>query len=105
MEAVKGHLDLLLLAELERGAGHGYALIERLRDRSRGSFDFPEGTIYPALHRLERVGYVTSSWSTGRPRRRRVYSIRRRGRAALKDYLREWRLFAKAVERVVGAAT
>jgi PadR family transcriptional regulator PadR len=101
MEAVKGHLDLLLLAELERGAGHGYALIERLRERSEGTFRFPEGTIYPALHRLERAGLVSSRWSTGVARRRRIYSIRRRGRSALKDYLREWRLFARAMERVV----
>lgn len=103
-EGVKGHLDLLLLAELERGPGHGYALIERLRERSAGAFDFPEGTIYPALHRLERGGLLTSRWSTGVARRRRVYSMRRRGHAVLKDHLREWRLFARAVERVVGGA-
>jgi DNA-binding PadR family transcriptional regulator len=93
-----------LLAELERGPGHGYALIERLRQRSAGAFDFPEGTIYPALHRLERGGLLTSRWSTGVARRRRIYSMRRRGRAVLKDHLREWRLFARAVERVVGGA-
>jgi PadR family transcriptional regulator PadR len=103
-DAVKGHLDLLLLAELERGPGHGYALIERLRERSAGAFDFPEGTIYPALHRLERGGLLTSRWSTGVARRRRIYSMRRRGHAVLKDHLREWRLFARAVERVVGGA-
>ena len=103
-EAIKGHLELLLLAALEQGPGHGYALIERLRDRSDGAFQFAEGTIYPALHRLERAGLLTSRWSTGRARRRRVYSLRRRGRVALKDQLREWRLFARAVERVVGDA-
>jgi PadR family transcriptional regulator len=103
-EAVKGHLDLLLLAELERGPGHGYALIERLRQRSAGAFDFPEGTIYPALHRLEKGGLLTSRWSTGVARRRRIYSMRRRGRTVLEDQLREWRLFARAVERVVGGA-
>jgi PadR family transcriptional regulator PadR len=104
MEGVKGYLDLLLLAELQRGAGHGYALIERLRERSEGTFDFPEGTIYPALHRLERTGLVSSRWSTGLARRRRVYSIRRRGRTVLRDYLRDWRLFARAVERVLEPA-
>jgi PadR family transcriptional regulator, regulatory protein PadR len=104
MEAVKGYLDLLLLAELQRGAGHGYALIERLRERSEGTFDFPEGTIYPALHRLERTGLISSRWSTGLARRRRVYSIRRRGRTVLLDYLRDWRLFARAVERVLETA-
>jgi PadR family transcriptional regulator len=103
-EAVKGHLDLLLLAELDRGPSHGYALIERLRQRSAGAFDFPEGTIYPALHRLEKGGLLTSRWSTGVARRRRIYSMRRRGRTVLEDQLREWRLFARAVERVVGGA-
>jgi PadR family transcriptional regulator PadR len=102
-DAIKGYLELLLLAELDRGPGHGYALIERLRDRSGGTFDFPEGTIYPALHRLERRGMLGSAWSTGRARRRRIYSIRRRGRVVLKDHLREWRLFARAMERVVAA--
>jgi PadR family transcriptional regulator len=102
-DSVKGYLELLLLSELDRGPGHGYALIERLRDRSAGTFDFPEGTIYPALHRLERGGMLTSEWSTGKARRRRVYSIRRHGRAVLQDHLREWRLFARAVDRVVAA--
>ena len=102
-DSVKGYLELLLLAELDRGPGHGYALIERLRDRSAGTFDFPEGTIYPALHRLERGGMLTSEWSSGKARRRRIYSIRRHGRAVLQDHLRDWRLFARAVERVVAA--
>ena len=101
-ETVKGYLDVLLLAELARGPGHGYALIERLRERSDGTFDFPEGSIYPALHRLEGSGLLTSRWSTGRARKRRIYSMRRSGRTALKDHLREWRLFARAMNRVVG---
>ena len=78
-------------------------MIERLRDRSTGTFDFPEGTIYPALHRLERTGLISSRWSTGHARRRRIYSLRRRGRRVLGDYVREWRVFARAVERVVAA--
>ena len=94
---------MLLLSELRRGPGHGYALIERLRERSGGTFDFPEGTIYPALHRLERGGMLTSEWSTGKARRRRIYSIRKHGRAVLDDHLREWRLFARSVERVLAA--
>lgn len=100
-EGVKGHLDLLLLAELDRGPGHGYALIDRLRDRSGGTFDFPEGTIYPALHRLERAALLSSAWSSREGRRRRVYSIARRGRAALREELREWKSFARAVDRVI----
>lgn len=64
-------------------------------------FDFPEGTIYPALHRLERAALLSSAWSSGEGRRRRVYSIARRGGAALKEELRDWKSFARAVERVV----
>ena len=52
-ERLKGNLDLLLLSVLSSGPAHGYAIISALRDRSGGTFDLPEGTIYPALHRLE----------------------------------------------------
>ena len=55
-EQLKGHLDPLVMAVLEGGPAHGYAIIEALRARSGGVFDLPEGTIYPALHRLERGG-------------------------------------------------
>ena len=66
-------LDLLLLATLGRGPAHGYRAIELMRERSGGYFAYPEGTVYPALHRLERDGLVTSEWSTGAARRRRIY--------------------------------
>ena len=58
---VKGSLDLLLLGVLRHGPAHGYAIIAALRERSAGEFDLAEGTIYPALHRLERSGLVSSS--------------------------------------------
>ena len=61
-EKLKGNLDMLLLAVLAAGAGHGYSIITRLRDRSAGAFDLPEGTVYPALHRLETAGLLDSSW-------------------------------------------
>ena len=55
-ETLKGHLDLLLLAAVQRRPTHGYAIADTLRARSDGAFDLPEGTLYPALHRLERAG-------------------------------------------------
>ena len=64
-EALKGHLDALLLAVVAKEPAHGYAILERLRDRSAGAFDLPEGTIYPALHRLEDAGLLKSSWAPG----------------------------------------
>ncbi len=54
-ETLKGHLDMIVLAALEAGPAHGYAIIEEIRRRSGGAFDLPEGTVYPVLHRLEEL--------------------------------------------------
>jgi DNA-binding PadR family transcriptional regulator len=101
---LRGHLDLLLLAILSAGPAHGYAMIEELRRRSRGAFDLPEGPVYPALHRLEDEGLLTSDWSTDGSRRRRVYALTRRGHAHLRARRDAWREFAGAVETVLEAA-
>ena len=74
-ERLKGNLDLLLLSVLSSGPAHGYAIISALRDRSGGTFDLPEGTIYPALHRLEDSGLLASTWAQAGGRRRRVYGL------------------------------
>jgi PadR family transcriptional regulator len=97
-EKIKGHLDGLLLAALAEGPAHGYAVIERLRARSGGVFALPEGTVYPALHRLERAGSVTSSWTEAHGRRRRIYRLTRKGREVLGQSRDDWRSFARAVE-------
>ena len=65
-ERLKGNLDLLLLSVLAAGPSHGYAIISALREQSGGTFDLPEGTIYPALHRLEDAGLLTSTWARRR---------------------------------------
>jgi len=62
----------------------------------------PEGTVYPALHRLERDGLVSSEWDTSAPRRRRVYSLTPDGAAALAAKRRQWRIFARGVQAIVG---
>ena len=81
---LKGHLDMIVLAALASGPAHGYAVIQEIRQRSGGAFDLPEGTIYPALHRLEQGGLLSSRWSVGDSgRQRRVYSLTRSGRRAL----------------------
>lgn len=100
-QALKGHLDLLLLAVLADGPAHGYAVLSRLRDRSNGVFDLPEGTIYPALHRLEKAGLLTSSWSTESGRRRRTYELSAKGERAMSDRRRGWDEFSSAVGRVL----
>ena len=100
-EALKGHLDGMILAVLAHGPAHGYAVIEALKLRSGGSFDLPEGTVYPALHRLEDEGLLSSAWVTVGGRRRRVYRLTRRGRAALEQQRAEWGRFSRAVEGVL----
>ncbi len=101
-QQLKGHLDLLLLAVLAAGPAHGYALIAGLRDRSGGAFDLPEGTVYPALHRLEEAGLVASRWSVEQGRRRRVYAVTAAGRRALVEQQLGWDRFRDAVQTVLG---
>ncbi|HET7482637.1 MAG TPA: helix-turn-helix transcriptional regulator [Actinomycetota bacterium] len=103
-DLIKGHLDPLVLAVVEQGPLHGYAIIEELRRRSRGEFDLPEGTVYPALHRLERLGYLASRWDDSQGRRRRVYELTRAGRKALAAKRNEWKAFRSAVSSVLGNA-
>ena len=101
-EAIKGHLDLLLLATVSTAPAHGYAIIDALRRRSGGAFDLPEDTVYPALHRLEASGLLKSHWETAGGRRRRVYEITYRGRGAMEQQKGDWSIFCQAVTGVVG---
>ena len=101
-ERLKGNLDLLLLSILAAGPAHGYAIISALRERSEGTFDLPEGTIYPALHRLEEAGLLASTWAQAEGRRRHVYGLTDEGAAALAAQRTEWRRFARGVQAVLG---
>jgi len=96
-ELLKGHLDAVLLAVLEPGPQHGYAVIEALRAGSGGALELPTGTVYPALHRLERAGLVASDWQTVGGRRRRAYHLTAAGRAALHEQRVVWDRFSAAI--------
>jgi len=100
-EELKGHLDSLILAVVSAEPAHGYAIIQELKLRSGGAFSLPEGTVYPALHRLERSGLLASGWSNAGGRRRRVYRLTRRGRTRLESRRREWQAFSNAVDAVL----
>jgi PadR family transcriptional regulator, regulatory protein PadR len=100
-EALKGHLDTLLLAVLDDQPRHGYAVIEALRDGSDGQFDLPTGTVYPALRRLETRGLIRSGWSEVAGRRRRTYQLTDTGRRALADQRAAWREFSGAVSALL----
>lgn len=104
MTPVKGHLDALLLAVLDGEPLHGYAVIEALRQRSGGRLDLPTGTVYPALRRLERSGWLSGTWSTVEGRRRRTYALTSSGRRALSERRQEWLRFSGTIGSVLGGA-
>jgi PadR family transcriptional regulator, regulatory protein PadR len=100
-EALKGHLDALLLSVLESGPRHGYAVIEAVRAGSGGTFELQTGTIYPALHRLERAGFVRSQWHVIGGRRRREYELTTAGRRSLGEERAVWDQFSAAVSALL----
>jgi transcriptional regulator len=99
---LRGTLDLLLLQALSRGPLHGYAIAREIERGTADALGVEEGSLYPALHRLEDRGAVTARWSTTGSRRRvRVYALTRRGRTQLAEEKSGWRDFARAVARMV----
>ena len=102
---LQGHLDGMLLAILQSRPLHGYAIVEEISRRSEGEFDLAEGTIYPALHRLEEAGLLSSSWEVVSGRRRRVYALSHSGVDAVRERAASWRTFRSAVDAVFAPAT
>lgn len=104
-DTLKGHLDLMLLAALERGPLHGYAIIEWLERRSRGEVTLAAGTLYPALHRLEADELIRGEWETpAGERRRRVYTLTKKGARGLAQRQQEWVAFSRVMRAVLGGA-
>jgi DNA-binding PadR family transcriptional regulator len=101
-DALRGHLDALILAVLEREPLHGYAVMEALQRRSEGALDLPTGTVYPALRRLERAGLLHGDWGTVGGRERRTYRITAAGTKALAAERLQWREFSAVIGTVLG---
>jgi DNA-binding PadR family transcriptional regulator len=100
-DQLRGHVGMLLLAALASGPAHGYALSGELRRRSGGRLAIVEGSLYPALHRLEAAGLVASSTEDFDGRRRRRYELTAHGKAALKEEMRSWEMFKACVDDVL----
>ncbi len=101
-ELLKGSTDSLLLALLTEQAMYGYQLVKELERRSQGYFQFREGTLYPALHRLEKDGLIAGKWQPSPVGKdRRYYAITDTGRTFLHARLAQWTGFSKAVSRVL----
>jgi PadR family transcriptional regulator, regulatory protein PadR len=100
-----GAVDMLVLEVLARGDSYGYQIAQSVLAESRGYFEMKEGSLYPALHRLERQKLLKAYWvETAEGRRRKYYRITPRGRAALREKRDEWSQFAAAVNGVLGAS-
>lgn len=104
-ELLQGTLDLLVLRVLQTGPNHGYGIARRLRERSDEVILVEEGTLYPALHRLERRGFVESEWRiTETNRRAKYYRLTSSGSARLETELASWARLSGAIERVLTTA-
>lgn len=105
-DQLRGHLEALILASLERGPGHGWDLWRRLEADSRGALALKEGSLYPALYRLERQKLIAARWEAAGQRpgpRRCVYRLTAKGRRRLHAAREQWRRFVAVVGSILGA--
>ncbi len=101
---LKGTLPTLILEALVKEPSHGYRIAQGIKERSQGVLDFKEGTLYPALHKLENEGVVESYEEVEKGRPRRYYRITASGRTALAKNRAEWRKVSRAVTLILGEA-
>lgn len=104
-DELRGHLGSLILSIIESGPMHGYAVAEALAERSDRVIDLPTGTLYPALRRLERDGYLQSGWDSVNGRKRRTYELTTSGKAALEANRREFVEFSTTIANVLAPRT
>jgi PadR family transcriptional regulator, regulatory protein PadR len=101
-DILRGHLEALILAVLEAGPAHGYAISQQLATRSDGLLSYPTGSLYPALRRLEQAGQIGACWSEVGNRQRRTYKLTTAGRRALAAQRADWQTFAAAMHKGLG---
>jgi DNA-binding PadR family transcriptional regulator len=106
-DALRGHLETMALAILERGEAHGFEILRRLAEAGGGALRLKEGSLYPALYRLEEAGLVRSAWEDGTDGgpgpRRRVYRLTKKGARRLAEGREEWRQFVSIIGSILGA--
>ena len=104
-DLLPGTLDLLILRTLQSGSMHGWAISERIRDVSRATLQIPQGSLYPALHRLEHRGWIEAEWAVSElGRRAKYYQLTAAGRRQLTIEAGEWERMATAIRRVMKLA-
>jgi PadR family transcriptional regulator, regulatory protein PadR len=104
-DALRGSVDLLILKALSLGAMHGWAISERIHQVSRASLQIPQGSLYPALHRLERKGWVRTEWGTSDSNRKaKYYELTAAGRRQLQAETAAWERLTAAMRLVLDMA-
>jgi PadR family transcriptional regulator PadR len=99
---LKGSISLLLLHLLSRGEMYGYEILQEASRRSANAFEFKEGTLYPALHQLEKRGEIKSQWRTAENgRERKYYSLTPKGRKAAAAYEKQWQHLSGAITAIL----
>ena len=105
-DSLRGHLETMALAALERGEAHGFEILRRLEEAGCGALRLKEGSLYPALYRLEQAGLIRSAWedegAARRGPRRRVYRLTPKGTRRLAEGREEWRQFVSVVGGILG---
>jgi PadR family transcriptional regulator len=102
LDLPQGTLDLLILKAISLGPQHGWAISERIREVSRAALQIPQGSLYPALHRLERRGWIKAEWGASEHNRRaKYYELTRTGRRQLEMEADAWRSLTAAVALVL----
>ena len=105
-DALRGSLDLLVLKTLSLTPMHGWGISQRIQQISEGVLEVNQGSLYPALQRMEKSGLITSAWGvTDNNRQARYYRITASGRKALGDEVQNWRSFAAGLEAVLRATS
>jgi PadR family transcriptional regulator PadR len=101
-EFLKGSISLLLLNLLSRGDMYGYEILQEASRRSKNAFELKEGTLYPALHHLEKKGWLKAEWRTGENgRERKYYRLTAKGKKAARDYEKQWQHLTGAMNTVL----
>ena len=106
-DKLRGHLEMLILATLERDPAHGLEILHRLETKGCGLLKLKEGSLYPALYRLEAAGEVEADWESEfhgrRGARRRIYQLTNKGSRKLKQHRGEWQSFVTTLTAIIGA--
>jgi len=99
---LNGTVEMMMLEAISHGPTYGYEIVQTVLSRSNGQLELKEGSLYPALHRLERQELLEAYWSEHEGRRRKYYRITTAGRKSLAARRKEWQVFAQGVNEVLG---